>query len=301
MIDRYTSSSIVMMTRNVTPSMILSAAVAGDLLVGGQGGGPGDVYLEARRRGQPRDQLLDGFHRFVGQRLTHVAGQMHLHIGGFTVVALGAGLGQRVAPEILDMLDVLLVGLEPVDHVVVEPVGFVAEFVVPLGLQHDHRRAVGVELVEHLCRRASSRSPMVPLRGSSTPSASGRPPRAGGTVALRYASSAIQPTITGMASRPDPSSNPRVGGSGIGHQEPLVVGGVSTMRRWGIVRRLTLLRGVAVPCLTRPGAATAREQCPSRHYTPTGSMSSTRPQPPTVLRRAAPGAWCGGGEPCCGG
>ena len=55
---------------------------------------------------------------------------------------------QRVAPEVLDVFDVLGVGLEVGDHVVVEPVCVLAERFV--ALQHDHRRVVGIELLEDL-------------------------------------------------------------------------------------------------------------------------------------------------------
>ena len=56
--------------------------------------------------------LLHGLDRLVGQRLALVAGQVHLDVDGLAVVALRAGGGQRVAPEVLDVLDVLGVGLE---------------------------------------------------------------------------------------------------------------------------------------------------------------------------------------------
>ena len=72
--------------------------------------------------------------------------QVDLDVGGLAVGALRAGRGQRVAPEVLDVLDVLGVGLELLDHVVVVAVRLVAERLV--ALQHDHRRAVGVELLE---------------------------------------------------------------------------------------------------------------------------------------------------------
>ena len=74
--------------------------------------------------------------------------QIELDVGGLVVGALRPGSRQRIAPEVLDVLDVFLVGFELVDEAVVVLVGFVAERLV--ALQHDHRRAVGVELLEVL-------------------------------------------------------------------------------------------------------------------------------------------------------
>ena len=60
--------------------------------------------------------LPDGLDRLVGQRLALVAAQIHLDVGGLAVVALRAGRGQRVAPEVRDVLDVCGVGLELLDR-----------------------------------------------------------------------------------------------------------------------------------------------------------------------------------------
>ena len=90
----------------------LHASVAGDVLVRCQRGGTGDERLHARRRLHAVDDALDGLDRLVGQRLALVACQVHLDVGGLAVVALRARGGQRVAPEVLNALDVLLVGLE---------------------------------------------------------------------------------------------------------------------------------------------------------------------------------------------
>ena len=51
--------------------------------------------------------VADRFDRLVGQRLTHVSGEIELHVCGFAVVALRSGLGERITPEVLDVLDVL--------------------------------------------------------------------------------------------------------------------------------------------------------------------------------------------------
>ena len=55
-------------------------------------------------------------HGLVGQAFTLVAGQVDLDIGGLAVSALRARGGQRIAPEVLDVLDVLCVGLEFLDQ-----------------------------------------------------------------------------------------------------------------------------------------------------------------------------------------
>jgi hypothetical protein len=87
-------------------------------------------------------------HGLVGQAFTLVAGQVDLNIGGLSVGALRTGGGQRVAPEVLDVLDVLCVGLEFLDQAGVVVVRGVAKGLV--ALEDDHRRAVGVELFEIL-------------------------------------------------------------------------------------------------------------------------------------------------------
>jgi hypothetical protein len=124
------------------------AAVAGLLLLGGQRRRAGDVGLHPCRRLALGHQLLHGAHRLVGQRLALVAREIDLEVGGFAVRALGACRGQRVAPEVLDMLDVFGVGFQRADQVRVVAAGVVVEGLLPL--QHDHHRAVGLVLLEHL-------------------------------------------------------------------------------------------------------------------------------------------------------
>ena len=63
--------------------------------------------------------LLDRLDRLVGQRLALVAGEIHLDVGGLAVVALRTRAGQRIAPQILDVLDVFGVGIELFDDLVV--------------------------------------------------------------------------------------------------------------------------------------------------------------------------------------
>ena len=60
-----------MMTVKVDDLDHLHAAVAGDVLVGRQRRGPGDVGLHARRRVQAVDEALHGLDRLVGQGLAH--------------------------------------------------------------------------------------------------------------------------------------------------------------------------------------------------------------------------------------
>jgi hypothetical protein len=64
------------------------------------------------------------------------------------VDALRPGCRQRVTPEILDILHMCGVGPQLADDMVVKLVCAVAEFDLPF--QNDHRRRVGVKLVEHL-------------------------------------------------------------------------------------------------------------------------------------------------------
>ncbi|CPY45073.1 Uncharacterised protein [Mycobacteroides abscessus] len=87
--------------------------------IGLEGGSAGDVHLEAVGHGlgiavfvcrEFLDDVADGFDRFVGKRLAHVTGEVHLDVGGLAVGALCAGLGQRIAPEILYVLNVFGVG-----------------------------------------------------------------------------------------------------------------------------------------------------------------------------------------------
>jgi hypothetical protein len=86
--------------------------------------------------------------RLVGQRLTLVTGDVDLHVGSLTVAALGALGGQRVAPEVLNVLDMGGVRAQILDHLVVELVRIGAERVI--AFEHDHHRAAGVVLIEHL-------------------------------------------------------------------------------------------------------------------------------------------------------
>ena len=52
----------------------LQAAIAGDVLIGHQGGGPGDVGLHPVGRGHAFDDLLNRLDRLVGQRFALVTG-----------------------------------------------------------------------------------------------------------------------------------------------------------------------------------------------------------------------------------
>jgi hypothetical protein len=126
----------------------LDTAVAGDLLIRHQSGHTGDEYLDARRRGRGVDDLLGRFDGFVGQRLAHVAGEIDLSVGRLPVGALSPGLGQGVAPEVQDVLDMFGVCFELVDHVVVVVVSVRAQGL--LALEDDHHRAVGLVFVEDL-------------------------------------------------------------------------------------------------------------------------------------------------------
>ncbi len=132
----------------------LQAAVASDVLIRCECRGSGDVSLDPTGRRYAFHDVLHGFDRLVGQGFALVTGQVHLDVGGPAVVALYARPGQRIAPHILNVLNVFGIGVELSDDLVVIGVGLVAEGT--LALQHDHDRAVGLVLVEHrshaLCR-----------------------------------------------------------------------------------------------------------------------------------------------------
>ncbi|SLC79415.1 Uncharacterised protein [Mycobacteroides abscessus subsp. massiliense] len=125
--------------------------------VGLQRTGAGDVHGEPIRQlvavlGPVRLELFDdvsgGLGGFVGQCLAHVSREVHLNVGGLAVGALRTGLGQRITPEILNVLNVFGVGTQTRHHLVVELVGARAQSFLPF--EHDHDHAVGVRLLEHL-------------------------------------------------------------------------------------------------------------------------------------------------------
>ena len=124
------------------------ALVAHLELIGDLGCRAGDVGVDARRCRRLGDDVAQRVDRLQRQRLALVAGEEHLDVRGLPVGALRAGGGERVAPEVLYVLDVLGVRLDPLDQLVVVVVGLGAEGLV--ALEHHHRGTVGVELVEHL-------------------------------------------------------------------------------------------------------------------------------------------------------
>ena len=107
------------------------------MLVVGQRGGAGDKDLHACRWRHLRHRVAHGLDRFAGQRLTLIAGQIELDVGGLTVGALRPGRSQRVTPEVLNVLDVGGVCPKFGDETVVEFVCVCAQGGV--ALQHDHR------------------------------------------------------------------------------------------------------------------------------------------------------------------
>ena len=96
------------MTPKVIP--VISFRLRSPVHIGLQGGRAGDVRRDARRGRDAGDDGLGGLDGFVGQRFALVAVQVDLYVGGLAVVALRAGRGQRVAPEILNVLNVFGVG-----------------------------------------------------------------------------------------------------------------------------------------------------------------------------------------------
>jgi hypothetical protein len=124
------------------------ALVAHLELIGDLGCRTGDVSMDARWRRRLSDDVAQRIDRLQRQRLALVAGEEHLNVGSLPVRALRARGGERVAPEVLHVLDVLGVLVEPLDQFVVVAVRVGAEGLI--ALEHHHRGTVGVELVEHL-------------------------------------------------------------------------------------------------------------------------------------------------------
>ena len=73
--------------------------------------GPVTYALTPGGGGSARDDVADRSNGLVRQALALIAGQVQLNVGGLTVGALRPGGRQRIAPEVLDVLDVFLVGL----------------------------------------------------------------------------------------------------------------------------------------------------------------------------------------------
>ncbi|CKG91804.1 Uncharacterised protein [Mycolicibacterium smegmatis] len=123
-------------------------AVTAVLQVGNQRCRTGDVDRDALGRVAPVDEISDRRDRLVTQWGSLIACQIQLDIGGLAVGALCARRSETIAPEILDVLDVTRVGAQVTDQVGVVVVGILAERFG--ALQHDHREAVGVGLLELL-------------------------------------------------------------------------------------------------------------------------------------------------------
>ena len=124
------------------------ALVAHLELIGDLGCRAGDVGMDARWGRRPGDDVAQRVDRLQRQRLALVACEEHLDVRGLPVRALRARGSEWIAPEVLHVLDVLGVRLDPLDQVVVVVVRFGAEGLV--ALEHHHRGTVGVELTEHL-------------------------------------------------------------------------------------------------------------------------------------------------------
>ena len=121
------------------------AFVGGLIHVGGQRSRAGDVYLEALRWGGVVHDCADRCHRLVAEGAALVASQIELYISGVTVPALNTGSRQRVAPHVLNVLNVAGVCPQCAYQVVVVVVCRFAERIV--ALQHDHGDTVGVRFL----------------------------------------------------------------------------------------------------------------------------------------------------------
>src|SRR5882757_7697187 len=117
-------------------------------LIGDQRGSAGQVGLDACWRLHVVNGAADRVDGFVGGRLALTSVKKELNVGGLAVAALGSRRRQRVSPEVLDVLNVLLVLFQFVDQRVIKFVRVSTEWLV--AFQDDHRRTVGVEFVEYL-------------------------------------------------------------------------------------------------------------------------------------------------------
>ena len=132
----------------VTIVMLFRLEFAIDSVSVGQRCRAADIDLEPRRRSVLGDDVPDGVHGLIRLDLADIAGQTQQHVGGLAIEALRAGRGDRLAPQIHDVLHVLCVVLQPVHQVVVVLVVLVVQRSV--GFQHDHGQAGGIGLVELL-------------------------------------------------------------------------------------------------------------------------------------------------------
>ncbi len=123
-------------------------AVATVVHVRHQRRGTGHVRRDALGRGRPVDDVADRCDRLLRQRGALIAGQVELNVNGFAVRTLSTRRRERIAPEVLHMLDVGRVGAQLLDDAVVVMVGVVAELAV--AFQNKHREVVGVGLLELL-------------------------------------------------------------------------------------------------------------------------------------------------------
>ena len=98
---------------------LCEAGVADDVQVIGERGRASDVRLHSWRSLGVLDDLANGLNAFVGQRLALLAGEVEHHVRGLAVGALRSGSCQRVAPEVLDVLDVLGILPQLADDLVV--------------------------------------------------------------------------------------------------------------------------------------------------------------------------------------
>ena len=107
-----------------------------------------DIDLESGRRGVLRDEVTDGVNGLIRLNLADIACKTQKYVRGLAVDALRSGAGDRLPPQIHDVLHVLCVLLQPLHQIVVVLVVSVVQRSV--GFQHDHGQARGRGLVELL-------------------------------------------------------------------------------------------------------------------------------------------------------
>jgi hypothetical protein len=117
-------------------------------VIGEQRGGAGDVRLDPRRWRRVGHDLADAVDGTIGSRLALVAFEVDLNERCLAVLALDAARGERIAPEVLNVLDVFGICSQLLDEPVVVGMRVLAQRLI--AFEHDDGSTVGVELAELL-------------------------------------------------------------------------------------------------------------------------------------------------------
>src|ERR1700722_714145 len=144
--ERYTKNNIPTMRKIVTIVMSFKLELA--IVSVSEASGAADIDLEPGRRRVLGDGIPNGTHRLIRLHLADIARETQQHVRGLAVDALRPGRGDRLPPQIHDVLHMLGVLLEAAHQIVVIPMVPVVQRSV--GFEHDHGQAGGIGLVELL-------------------------------------------------------------------------------------------------------------------------------------------------------